>query len=81
MVREKEEEIEDLMAKVDSLRQDSRSSDKKRRELQSQLDETTTELSREKRALQRSDQQVIQLEKEVVALKARDIASFWTVSN
>lgn len=55
-VRDKEEELEVAMGKVDSLRQDLRRAEKLRRELEVRLEDATTEATKERKLREHSDQ-------------------------
>lgn len=54
-VRDKEEEVEAAMAKIDGLRSDIRKAEKARRELQISVDDALAEASRERKLRERSD--------------------------
>jgi len=62
LVREKEEEIENVMNKFDQSRQDLRSSEKKRRELLAQVEELQADLHKEQKLRGKSEQQIQQLQ-------------------
>lgn len=54
-VRDKEEEVEAAMAKIDGLRSDIRKAEKARRELQISVDDALAEATRERKLRERSD--------------------------
>lgn len=68
-VRDKEEELENAMHKVDSLRQDLRKADKLRRELEARTEEAQAEALKERRLRERSDEYVHHLEGELETLR------------
>ncbi|KAK3733779.1 hypothetical protein QZH41_015098 [Actinostola sp. cb2023] len=70
-VREKEEELESSLQKLDTLRLEVRNADRKKRELNSQVEEFTADANREKKLRLRSDQYNKQLEEEIEYLKAK----------
>ncbi|XP_014282082.1 serine/threonine-protein kinase Genghis Khan isoform X1 [Halyomorpha halys] len=63
-VRDKEEELEVAMQKVDSLRQDLRRAEKLRRELEARVEDAIAETSKERKLRERSEEYCRQLESE-----------------
>ena len=55
-VRDKEEEVETSMQKLDALRQDIRRGEKLRRELETRCDQAEQEAARERRLRQRTEE-------------------------
>lgn len=55
-VRDKEEELEVVMQKVDSLRQDMRRAEKLRRELEARVEEAIAEAGKERKLRERSEE-------------------------
>lgn len=55
-MRDKEEELEGVMQKVDSLRNDIRRAEKLRRELESRVEEALAEASKERKLRERSEE-------------------------
>lgn len=55
-VRDKEEELEVAMQKIDNLRQDIRKSEKLRREMETRIDEAQAEACKERRLRERSEE-------------------------
>lgn len=55
-VRDKEEELEVAMQKVDSLRQDLRRAEKLRRELEARVEDAIAETSKERKLRERSEE-------------------------
>ncbi|XP_022241493.1 serine/threonine-protein kinase MRCK alpha-like isoform X2 [Limulus polyphemus] len=72
-VRDKEEEVENAMQKIDSLRQELRKAEKLRREFEFHFEESQTEVSKEKRMRERSEDYVRHLEEELESLKQRQV--------
>lgn len=69
-VRDKEEELENSLQKIDTLRQDIRKAEKLRRELELRAEEAVNEAKKEKKIREKNDTHIKQLEKEVTMLKA-----------
>ncbi|XP_028408915.1 serine/threonine-protein kinase MRCK alpha-like [Dendronephthya gigantea] len=69
--REKEEELESALEKVESMKTEMRVVDKKKKEMNSQIDELTAEVSKEKKLRSRSEQYSKQLEEEIDILKKK----------
>ncbi|XP_044731318.1 serine/threonine-protein kinase Genghis Khan isoform X2 [Chrysoperla carnea] len=69
-VRDKEEEVEAAMAKIDGLRADIRKAEKARRELQISLDDALAETVRERKLRERSDDYCQQAQAENDRLRA-----------
>jgi serine/threonine-protein kinase MRCK len=63
-VRDKEEEVETAMQKIDTIRNDLRKSEKNRRELESRLQEAMTECSKERQQRERSEEYCRQMQSE-----------------
>ena len=57
-VRDKEEELENSLQKIDSLRQDIRKAEKLRREIELRAEEATTEAVKEKKLREKADTQI-----------------------
>ncbi|XP_017662910.1 PREDICTED: serine/threonine-protein kinase MRCK beta [Lepidothrix coronata] len=70
-LRDKEEELEVSMQKIDALRQDIRKSEKIRKELEAQLEEVVAEASKERKLREHSEVFSKQLENELEALKLK----------
>lgn len=70
-VRDKEEELEVSMQKIDSLRQDIRRAEKLRREMETRIDEAEAEASKERRLRERSEEYCKQMEDEMDRFKQR----------
>uniref|UniRef100_A0A8C0UZ51 Serine/threonine-protein kinase MRCK beta n=1 Tax=Cyanistes caeruleus TaxID=156563 RepID=A0A8C0UZ51_CYACU len=70
-LRDKEEELEVSMQKIDALRQDVRKSEKIRKELEAQLEEVVAEASKERKLREHSEVFSKQLENELEALKLK----------
>lgn len=60
-VRDKEEELDLAMKKVDSLRQEIRRAEKLRRELEARVEEANAEALKEKKLRERNDDYVRQV--------------------
>lgn len=56
LVRDKEEELEEAMSKIDILRQEVRRSEKLRRELESRLEETKAEVINERKLREKNEE-------------------------
>uniref|UniRef100_W4VRQ2 non-specific serine/threonine protein kinase n=1 Tax=Corethrella appendiculata TaxID=1370023 RepID=W4VRQ2_9DIPT len=74
-VRDKEEELETAMQKVDTLRNEIRKSDKNRRELESRLQDIISEVTRERQLRERSEEYCRQLQSEVRSRSSSDLGS------
>ncbi|GFQ94894.1 hypothetical protein TNCT_217962 [Trichonephila clavata] len=72
-LRDKEEELENAMQKIDAFRQDMRKADKLRRDLEIRLEDHKSDLLKEQRLRERSEENVRRLESEVEALKRRHV--------
>ncbi|XP_018577381.1 serine/threonine-protein kinase Genghis Khan [Anoplophora glabripennis] len=70
-VRDKEEELETAMQKVDSLRNDIRRAEKLRRELESRVDEAQAEATKERKLRERSEEYCRQMQAESDRLRVR----------
>merc|ERR1712002_855360 len=75
LVREKEEEIESSMTKLDQVRQDLRASEKNKRELVSQGETLQLEKHKETKLRTKAEARVRQLEEEVGVLKSKKYTS------
>ncbi len=65
-VRDKEEELENSLTKIDTLRQDIRKAEKLRRELELRADEAVAEATKEKKLREKAEANARQLEKDLV---------------
>ncbi|KAK5640191.1 hypothetical protein RI129_011002 [Pyrocoelia pectoralis] len=75
-VRDKEEELETAMQKVDALRHDIRKAEKLRRDLESRIEEALAEASKERKLRERSEEYCRQIQVESDRLRVRsDIGS------
>ncbi|GIY34842.1 hypothetical protein CEXT_641241 [Caerostris extrusa] len=72
-LRDKEEELENAMQKIDAFRQDMRKADKLRRDLEIRLEDHKSDLLKEQRLRERSEEKIRRLESEVEALKRRNV--------
>ena len=70
-VRDKEEELERAMQKVDALRNDIRKAEKLRRELETRVDEALAEAGKERRLRERSEEYCRQVEQEAERVRSR----------
>jgi len=70
-VRDKEEELELAMQKIDNLRQDIRRAEKLRREMETRIDDAQAESSKERRLRERSEEYCKQMEEEMHRLKQK----------
>ncbi|OPJ81446.1 serine/threonine-protein kinase MRCK beta isoform B [Patagioenas fasciata monilis] len=70
-LRDKEEEVEMSMQKIDAMRQDIRKSEKIRKELEARLEEVVAEASKERKLREHSEVFSKQLENELEALKLK----------
>lgn len=61
LVRDKEEELEEAMSKVDVLRADVRRSEKLRRELESRLEESMAEIANERKQREKYEEICLQV--------------------
>merc|ERR1719193_957216 len=69
-VRDKEEELENSLHKIDTLRQDIRKAEKLRRELEVRAEEAFTETTKERKAREKAETAASKAEAEVERLKA-----------
>ena len=67
-VRDKEEELENSLTKIDTLRQDIRKAEKLRRELELRADEAVAEATKEKKLREKAEANTRQLEKDLVSI-------------
>jgi serine/threonine-protein kinase MRCK len=74
-VRDKEEELENSLTKIDTLRQDIRKAEKLRRELELRAEEAVTEAAKEKKLREKFEANVRQLEKDLAASKVGGLTS------
>ncbi|XP_067120003.1 serine/threonine-protein kinase Genghis Khan-like isoform X5 [Centruroides vittatus] len=72
-VRDKEEELENSLQKIDTLRQDLRKADKLRRELEARIEDAKSDIAKERRMKERSDEYARHLEEEMESLKQRHV--------
>lgn len=70
-VRDKEEELETAMQKIDTLRQDLRRAEKLRRELESRSDEAEAEATKERKLRERSEEYTRSIEGELEKMQQR----------
>lgn len=70
-MRDKEEELETVMQKVDSLRNDIRRAEKLRRELESRMEEAQAEATKERKLRERSEEYCRQMQAESDRLRVR----------
>ena len=75
LVREKEEEIENAMNKLDRSRQDLRASEKKKRELITQVEELQADVHKESKLRAKADLYCQQLEEELDSVKMKKYTS------
>ncbi|GAB6026046.1 Serine/threonine-protein kinase MRCK gamma [Chamberlinius hualienensis] len=68
-VRDKEEELENAMQKIDNLRQDLRKAEKLRIELEVRLEQAQAEAEKERKLRERSEGHAKQLDEEVASLQ------------
>ena len=69
-VRDKEEELETSLQKIDTLRQDIRKAEKLRRELELRTEDAVNEAGKERKMREKIESQAKQLEKDVALLKS-----------
>ncbi|XP_037032828.1 serine/threonine-protein kinase Genghis Khan [Bradysia coprophila] len=79
-VRDKEEELETAMQKIDSLRNDIRKADKNRREYESRIDDVIAEATKERKLRERSEEYCRQLQAEVRTRSTSDFGSSSSIS-
>lgn len=80
-VRDKEEELEVVMQKVDNLRHDIRKAEKLRRELEARVEEAMAETSKERKLRERSEEYCKQMEEETEKLRQRNLGSDTSAAN
>lgn len=68
-VRDKEEELDTAMQKVDSLRQEIRRTEKQRRELETRLEEANAEILKEKKLRERNEECIKQVSTTYINVK------------
>ncbi|KAF3850361.1 hypothetical protein F7725_020080 [Dissostichus mawsoni] len=69
-LRDKEEELDALLGKMDAMRQEIRKTEKTRKELEAQLDDAKAEASKERKLREHSEGFCSQLEEELQGLKS-----------
>ncbi|KAG5307339.1 MRCKB kinase, partial [Acromyrmex insinuator] len=74
-VRDKEEELEVAMQKVDTLRHDIRKAEKLRRELENRIDEAMAETSKERKLRERSEEYCKQMQEEMEKIRQRSLGN------
>jgi len=74
-VRDKEEELEVSMQKIDNLRQDVRRAEKLRREMETRIDEAEAESQKERRLRERSEEYCKQMEQEIERIQQKSMAA------
>uniref|UniRef100_A0A0K8W762 non-specific serine/threonine protein kinase n=1 Tax=Bactrocera latifrons TaxID=174628 RepID=A0A0K8W762_BACLA len=74
-VRDKEEELESVMKKIDNLRNDLRKADKNRRELELRVEDAITDMAKEKKQRERSEEYCRQLQSELRSKSNTDMNS------
>lgn len=79
-MRDKEEELETVMKKIDQLRQDLRKSDKSRRELEMRMEDALTDIATEKKQRERTEEFCRQLQEELNKKKNSDASSSYAAS-
>lgn len=72
-VRDKEEELEIAMQKIDSLRHDIRKAEKLRRELEARVEEAMAETTKERKLRERSEEYCKQMQEETEKLRQRNL--------
>lgn len=70
-VRDKEEELEVAMQKIDFLRHDIRRAEKLRRELEARIEEAIAEAGKERKLRERSEEYCKQVEEETEKVRQR----------
>ncbi|XP_053568603.1 serine/threonine-protein kinase MRCK alpha [Bombina bombina] len=75
-LREKEEETELAVHKVEGLRQELRKAERAKKELESQAEAATAEASKDRKLRERSEQYAKQLESELEGLKQKSVGRF-----
>ena len=79
-MRDKEEELEVAMQKIDNLRQDIRRAEKLRRELETRIEEAQGESLKERRLRERSEEYCKQMEDEMERFKQKSASGETTAS-
>ncbi|XP_055318570.1 serine/threonine-protein kinase Genghis Khan isoform X1 [Sitodiplosis mosellana] len=74
-VRDKEEELENAMHKIDTLRNDMRKMEKSRREYESRIEDVIAEATKERKLRERSEEYCRQLQMEVRSRTTSDLGS------
>lgn len=69
-VRDKEEELETSLQKIDTLRQDIRKAEKLRRELELRSEDAVNEAVKEKKLREKHENTLKQMEKELSSVKS-----------
>lgn len=70
-MRDKEEELEGAMQKIDSLRHDIRKAEKLRRELEARIEEAIAEAGKERKLRERSEEYCKQVEEETEKVRQK----------
>jgi len=70
-VRDKEEELEGAMQKIDALRHDIRKAEKLRRDMEARIEEAIAETGKERKMRERSEEYCRQVEQEAERMRAR----------
>lgn len=70
-MRDKEEELEGAMQKIDSLRHDIRKAEKLRREMEARIEEAIAEAGKERKLRERSEEYCRQVEEEAEKIRIR----------
>ena len=73
-MRDKEEELEVAMQKIDFLRHDIRGAEKLRRELEGRIEEAIAEAGKERKLRERSEEYCKQVEEETEKMRQRLVA-------
>nr|XP_043905451.1 serine/threonine-protein kinase MRCK beta isoform X4 [Solea senegalensis] len=79
-LRDKEDEMDAILQKMEATRQDIRKTEKNRKELEAQLDDARAEASKERKLREHSESYSKQLEVELQGLKGRGAATGGTES-
>ncbi|XP_046836428.1 serine/threonine-protein kinase Genghis Khan isoform X2 [Vespa crabro] len=74
-VRDKEEELEVVMQKIDSLRHDIRKAEKLRRELENRVEEAMAETRKERKLRERSEEYCRQMQEETEKIRQRSMGN------
>ena len=74
-VRDKEEELENGLQKIDSLRQDIRKAEKLRREIELRAEEASNEMTKEKKLREKAEGQLKTMETDLASIKSGSLSS------